>query len=80
MIRTAYLRIYQPLEAFSEEERKHFASAEDPSTTESSASRRWLIHSSLPEAFAATEGAFVREVDSVTLICPWRTRLRMPHE
>ena len=78
MIRTAYLRIYQPLEAFSEDERKHLATAEDPAPVEASASRRWLIHSSLPEqAFAATEGAFVREVDSVTLICPWRTRLRM---
>jgi hypothetical protein len=78
VIRTAYLRLYQPLESFSEEERNRFATAEESNPSEVSASRRWLIHSSLPEdAFAASEGAFVREVDSVVLICPWRTRLRM---
>ena len=78
MIRTAYLRIYQPLAAFSEEERSRLESADETSPFEATASRRWLIRSSLPEeAFTATEGAFVREVDSVVLLCPWRTRLRM---
>jgi hypothetical protein len=78
MIRTAYLRIYQPLAAFSDEDRKRLDPSEDPAASESSAARRWLIHSSLPDqAFASTEGAFVREIDGVTLICPWRTRLRM---
>lgn len=78
MIRTAYLRIYQPLAAFSEEDRTRLASAEESSPTEATASRRWLIRSSLPDdGFAETEGAFVREVDSVVLLCPWRTRLRM---
>ncbi len=41
------------------------------------AGRGWLLASSLAGVGQVTEGALVREVDGVTLVCPWRTRLRM---
>ena len=42
--------------------------------------RKWLLGRALPDAEpvgAATDGAFVREIDGTTYVCPWRTRLRM---
>jgi len=81
MVKTAYLRIYQPLSSFPSQERAQWVdNCRDAEGAEPKASRRWLIASSLPDApdlAAPTEGAFVREVDGEMLICPWRTRLRM---
>lgn len=81
MIRTAYLRVFQPLSSFPEDEQKQWAEhAAEPEASEPKASRRWLISSSLPDdqsLTAPSEGAFVREMDGEVLICPWRTRLRM---
>jgi hypothetical protein len=80
MIRTAYLRVYQPIESFSPAERASWEqspSAEAPAAKE--AVRRWLISASLAEGdpMADAGGAFVRQAGAITLVCPWRTRLRM---
>jgi hypothetical protein len=79
MIRTAYFRVYQPLEAFSVWERERWGV--DPVESEDheiKTAHRWLIAAALPDLVATSaEGAFTREVDGRTLICPWRTRLRM---
>lgn len=81
MIRTSYLRVFQPLSSFPSHEQQQWAEhASEVEATEPKVSRRWLIAAALPDdqsLAAPSEGAFVREVDGVTLICPWRTRLRM---
>lgn len=80
MIATSYLRVYQPLSVFSEDERAHWSGERKAvDGTEHSAARRWLISSSLPSdpVLAPGEGAFIRTFESTLLVCPWRTRLRM---
>lgn len=81
MIKTAYLRVYQPLASFPEAERPHWMEcAHDSETADPTDGRRWLLASALPDQTdlaAPTEGAFVRQIDDVTLVCPWRTKLRM---
>lgn len=80
MVRTAYLRVYQPLAAFPAGERAGLLEPpEEDDAKEQLASRRWLLHHALPPHGdeAPREGAFTRELDGETLICPWRTRLRM---
>ena len=81
MVRTSYLRVYQPLSAFPESERARWSA--DPGAgarADAAAQRRWLLKSALPAVEVPpgpTEGAFVRHADGQTLVCPWRTRLRM---
>ena len=81
VIRTAYLRVYQPLDAFSPEERAQWL--EEPvneHARDALASRRWLIRAALPEESlfgGPAGGAFVRHTNEDVLICPWRTNLRM---
>lgn len=80
MISTSYLRVYEPLSAFSVEERERWqAPIELIEDTERDNAHRWLIAGSLQTepVLAPREGAFVREVDGTTFVCPWRTRLRM---
>jgi hypothetical protein len=81
MICTSYLRVYQPLSAFSTEERERWLNRSDEiETVDSSTTHRWLITARLPQQGSSgeeREGAFVRSVDDVVFICPWRTRLRM---
>ena len=79
MVRIAYMRVYQPLSEFSQDERDRWLqSPESDDSVDVRAARRWLIATALPSAGAeAGEGAFVRQVDGETLVCPWRTRLRM---
>lgn len=81
MIRTAYLRVYQPLEAFSQEERDQWLQEPPPDQgRDALASKRWLIRASLPEESlfgGPAGGAFIRRNESGVLICPWRTNLRM---
>ncbi len=81
MIKTAYLRVYQPLTSFPAEERSQWMEAgHDAEVADSSEARRWLLAGSLPDRTdlaAPTEGAFLRQVEGVTLVCPWRTKLRM---
>lgn len=81
MIRTSYLRVYQPLEAFPPEERDQWLD-EPPNehARDALASKRWLIRASLPEESlfgGPAGGAFVRRNDGGVLVCPWRTNLRM---
>jgi hypothetical protein len=81
MIRTSYLRVYEPLALFPESERFRWEtqSGEDDGL-DLLLSRKWLITGALPphDASAAVdERAFVRRVDGRVLVCPWRTRLRM---
>ncbi|MGH2751285.1 MAG: hypothetical protein ACRDK3_10510 [Actinomycetota bacterium] len=80
MIRTAYLRIYEPASTFSEDERRRWLT--DPGDGDGGDQpryRAWLVTGRLPqdEAGYEQEDAFVREVDGEFFICPWRTRLRM---
>lgn len=80
MIRTSYLRVYQPMSAFSVDERARWLDVLDGDGFDQvMLPQRWLIASSLPSAdvTAHAEGAFSRRVDGEVLVCPWRTRLRM---
>lgn len=81
VIKTAYLRVYQPVDAFSEEERDHWiAPSAESEVREVFAARRWLLSAALPDnppIVGGTQGAFVRRVGDQVLVCPWRTRLRM---
>ncbi|MDQ3619173.1 MAG: hypothetical protein M3391_03485 [Actinomycetota bacterium] len=80
MIRTAYLRVYQPLSAFSDDERSRWlAQPEHHNQTLWGPSRKWLVTSALPssEAGVEAEGAFVRRIGGDIYVCPYRTRLRM---
>lgn len=80
MIATSYLRVYQPLATFSRDEQKRWGKdVTGSSADERVVARRWLLAGALPAdpVLAPTEGAFVRKVDGVVFVCPWRTRLRM---
>lgn len=82
----AYLRVYEPLSAFSEADGRRWAayaaSAGRPRRTgtlaaEHAAALRRLI--SVPPVVAPeweSGDAYVRWVDGVTYVCPWQTRLR----
>ena len=81
MTPTAYLRVYQPVEAFSERERgrwlAHAVEEDDKATTRP---RGWLVSASLPPGdggHETTDGCFMRRVNGVPYVCPWRTRLRV---
>ncbi len=80
MVRTSYLRVYQPVSRFSDGERGQWANAAgEEESPDAAASRKWLIAGALParESLEAGSGAFVREIGGETFVCPWRTRLRM---
>ena len=81
----AQLRVYEPLAAFPEQEREHWrayaAAGDAPSPERGAALEReaglrallGLVPAVLPDL---PEHAYVTEVDGVTLVCPWRTRVR----
>jgi hypothetical protein len=80
VIRTSYLRVYQPLGSFPAHERERWLDEfDDTAVDDARAPNRWLLACSLPSADATghAEGAFSRRVDGELLVCPWRTRLRM---
>lgn len=81
MIRTAYLRVYQPINSFSEQEKKRWmAYSEDGDDAASVGLRSWLVSAALPAGGLGaqlTEGCFVRRIAEKVFVCPWRTRLRM---
>lgn len=79
MIRTSYLRVYEPLEAFPMGEREQWLAQPEETPEPESLARRWLIAAAMPaaEISGPPEGAFVRRTEAGILICPWRTRLRM---
>ncbi|MGP4048728.1 hypothetical protein [Streptomyces sp. 2A115] len=78
----AYLRVYEPLAAFPEPERDHWARyarrPERPSYQDEL--RRSLADllpiPPIPVPVHESGDAFVAEVDGVLCVCPWRTRLR----
>ncbi|MEV0183785.1 hypothetical protein [Streptomyces sp. NPDC050625] len=78
----AYLRVYEPLAAFPEPERAHWARyarrPERPSYQDEL--RRSLADllptPPVPVPVHESGDAFVLDVDGVVCVCPWRTRLR----
>ncbi|MFY1677707.1 MULTISPECIES: hypothetical protein [unclassified Streptomyces] len=78
----AYLRVYEPLEAFPEPERGHwarYARRADPPTCQDELRRSLTdLLPTPPVAVPVHESAdaFVTRVEGVLLVCPWRTRLR----
>ena len=81
----AHLRVYEPLAAFSGAERQRWeayvAGQGAPSTStgpslERAASLAALVGRPPATLPRLSEHAYVTEVDGVTLVCPWRTRLR----
>ncbi|MFD7923323.1 hypothetical protein ACFV3R_29390 [Streptomyces sp. NPDC059740] len=78
----AYLRVYEPLAAFPEPERSHwarYATREELPTAQDELRRALAdLLPTPPVAVPVHESgdAFVAEVEGVTCVCPWRTRLR----
>ncbi|MEU1009843.1 hypothetical protein [Streptomyces sp. NPDC005890] len=78
----AYLRVYEPLGAFPEPERSHWARyARRPDRPSYQDELRRSLADLLPVPPIAvpvheSSDAFVLEVDGVVCVCPWRTRLR----
>ena len=81
----AHLRVYEPLAAFEGEERRRWEQYVRAGNIPSVAGGLEMEHLAGVRALVGRppallpvlgEHAFVTEVDGVTLICPWRTRLR----
>ncbi|QLH23170.1 hypothetical protein [Streptomyces sp. Rer75] len=78
----AYLRVYEPLAAFPEPERTHWATyaKRDDLPGAQDELRRSLADllpvPPVPVPVHESADAFVAVVDGVTCVCPWRTRLR----
>lgn len=81
----AYLRVYEPLAAFTEPERSQWQAYLDAATAplpaaggelERAASLRALARRSAQVLPELAEHAYVTDVDGVTLLCPWRTHGR----
>lgn len=78
----SYLRVYEPLAAFPEPERGHWARyarrSDHPSYQDEL--RRSLADlvptPPVPVPVHESSDAFVLEIDGVLCVCPWRTRLR----
>ncbi|HYY44153.1 MAG TPA: hypothetical protein VE975_03075 [Actinomycetota bacterium] len=80
MVKTAYLRIYEPEESFSPAERNRWVHQRQESPQERGVAHRWLLYGSLPSVRTwaeAPEGALVKRAGGKVYLCPWRTRLRM---
>ncbi|MGC5533318.1 hypothetical protein [Streptomyces sp. SR-10] len=79
---TSYLRVYEPLAAFAEPERSHwarYARREDLPTAQDELRRSLADLASTPPVGVPVHesgDAFVAELDAVVCVCPWRTRLR----
>ncbi|MFJ9021572.1 hypothetical protein ACIRPU_16560 [Streptomyces sp. NPDC102259] len=77
-----YLRVYEPLAAFSEPERSHWARyAGRPELPSYQDELRRSLADLLPTPPVAVPvhesgDAFLTQVDGVLCVCPWRTRLR----
>ncbi|MEU7281220.1 hypothetical protein AB0A69_20910 [Streptomyces sp. NPDC045431] len=81
----SYLRVYEPLAAFPEPERGHWARyarrvADGAAPTAQDELRRSLAGlvgtPPVPVPVHESADAFVVEVDGVVCVCPWRTRMR----
>ncbi|MFH9239821.1 hypothetical protein ACH4KO_17355 [Streptomyces anulatus] len=79
---TSYLRVYEPLAAFAEPERSHwarYAQREDLPTAQDELRRSLADLASTPPVGVPVHesgDAFVAQLDEVVCVCPWRTRLR----
>ncbi|GAA1359336.1 hypothetical protein [Streptomyces beijiangensis] len=79
---TSYLRVYEPLSAFPEPERAHWARyarrADLPTAQDELRAALADLLPTPPVAVPVHESAdaFVTVVDGVVCVCPWRTRLR----
>jgi hypothetical protein len=77
-----YLRVYEPLAAFPEPERSHWAGyarrTDRPSYQDELRRALADLAPTPPVAVPVheSEDAFVLDVDGVVCVCPWRTRLR----
>jgi hypothetical protein len=77
-----YLRVYEPLAAFPEPERSHWARyARRPDRPSYQDELRRSLADLLPTPPVAvpvheSRDAFVLDLDGVVCVCPWRTRLR----
>lgn len=78
----SYLRVYEPLVAFPEPERRHWAryACRTDTPTAQDELRRSLADlvptPPVPVPVHESGDAFVADVDGVVVVCPWRTRLR----
>lgn len=82
----AYLRVYEPLDAFAEPERSMWSayadSAERPRRSVSldveheRALRRLIAVPPIVAPARESRDAYVRQAEGVTYVCPWETRLR----
>ncbi|MFD9032124.1 hypothetical protein ACFVZW_13395 [Streptomyces sp. NPDC059567] len=78
----SYLRVYEPLAAFPEPERGHWAryAGRADTPTAQDELRRSLADlvpmPPVPVPVHESGDAFVAHVDGVVVVCPWRTRLR----
>lgn len=78
----AYLRVYEPLAAFPEPERSHwarYAKRDDLPGVQDELRRSLADLLPVPPVAVPvheSSDAFVAVVDGVTCVCPWRTRLR----
>jgi hypothetical protein len=78
----AYLRVYEPLAAFSPAERlrwQRFAATAPPSRRAGTRRERVvaLVATVRPSLDVAGESAFVQMVDGLMFVCPWSTQLRV---
>ncbi|MFJ6611308.1 hypothetical protein ACIQPT_13615 [Streptomyces sp. NPDC091289] len=79
---TSYLRVYEPLAAFAEPERSHwarYAQREDLPTAQDELRRSLADLASTPPVGVPVHesgDAFVAELHGTVRVCPWRTRLR----
>lgn len=80
----AWLRVYEPLAAFDGDERRYWQAyiaqgrVRDPEDGVAVERAAGLAAAAAPVRGVPDVGdeAFVRQIDGVTLVCPWRTRLR----
>ncbi len=82
----AYLRVYEPLTAFREPERAHWAAYVAPvrstrrvnglEAEHDEAMRRLIAVPPIIAPAQESEHAYVRRADGVIYVCPWQTRLR----
>ncbi|RFU82853.1 hypothetical protein DY218_30700 [Streptomyces triticagri] len=78
----SYLRVYEPLAAFPEPERSHwarYAERDDHPSYQDELRRSLgdlLPTPPVPVPVHESADAFVARVDGVVCVCPWRTRLR----
>jgi hypothetical protein len=78
----AYLRVYEPLAAFTPAERlrwQRFAATAPPSRRAGARRERMvaLVATVRPSLDVAGESAFVQMVDGLMFVCPWSTQLRV---